>query len=139
MRRLLTFLGAAVVGLVGIVAVHGRPKALVARGRPHRTATLAPRLPTAQATAVGPLENYGFGRIAVEVTAASGHITDVKVVTLKTLDAYSTELADYALPRLRAEILRAQGLPIRVISGATYTSEGYAYSLQAALRKLERA
>jgi uncharacterized protein with FMN-binding domain len=139
MRRLLTFLGAAVVGLVGIVAVHGRPRGLIAGRRARHHLTTRPRLPAARVTAVGPAENYGFGRIAVAVTAADGRITDVRVVTLKTLDAYSAELADYALPRLRAEILRAQGLPIRVISGATYTSEGYAYSLQAALRKLEQA
>jgi len=138
MKRLLTFLGAAVVGLVGIVAVHGRPRVLVAGKRYRRHVVARPRLPIAPTTALGPTENYGFGRIAVEVVTANGRITDVKVVSLATLDAYSMELADYALPRLRAEILHAQGLPIRVISGATYTSEGYAYSLQAALRKLER-
>jgi len=34
---------------------------------------------------------------------------------------------------LDAEVLRAQGLPIDVVTGATYTSEAYATSLQAVL------
>jgi uncharacterized protein with FMN-binding domain len=63
----------------------------------------------------------------------------LKVVAVKTLDAYFAELAEYVLPGLCAEILRAEGLPILAISYATYTSEGYAYSLQAALRDRQRA
>jgi uncharacterized protein with FMN-binding domain len=37
---------------------------------------------------------------------------------------------------LTAEVLSAQSAGINAISGATYTSEGYAQSLQAALDKL---
>jgi uncharacterized protein with FMN-binding domain len=37
---------------------------------------------------------------------------------------------------LRAEVLSAQGATINGISGATYTSESYAQSLQSALDKL---
>ena len=36
---------------------------------------------------------------------------------------------------LRSETLQAQSAEINVVSGATYTSEGYASSLQAALRQ----
>ena len=37
------------------------------------------------------------------------------------------------MPLLRNETLRAQSARVDVISGATYTSEAYARSLQAAL------
>ncbi|MGI8749322.1 MAG: FMN-binding protein [Thermoleophilaceae bacterium] len=38
-----------------------------------------------------------------------------------------------AAPQLRGEALRAQSAQMDVVSGATYTSEAYARSLQAAL------
>jgi uncharacterized protein with FMN-binding domain len=37
---------------------------------------------------------------------------------------------------LRTEVLSAQSLNVNAISGATYTSDAYAQSLQAALDKL---
>jgi uncharacterized protein with FMN-binding domain len=40
------------------------------------------------------------------------------------------------IPLLRNEILSAQSARISGISGATYTSEAYAYSVQAALDTL---
>ena len=39
----------------------------------------------------------------------------------------------YAAPMLRQESLTAQSARIDIVSGATYTSEGYAQSLQSAL------
>ena len=36
---------------------------------------------------------------------------------------------------LRTEALQAQSAEINVVSGATYTSEGFASSLQAAIRQ----
>jgi uncharacterized protein with FMN-binding domain len=43
------------------------------------------------------------------------------------------EISNYAAPRLRDEALQAQSANIDVVSGATYTSQGYIKSLQAAL------
>jgi len=45
----------------------------------------------------------------------------------------SVELSKFATPTLRTETLKAQDAKIDVVSGATYTSDAYAQSLQAAL------
>ena len=46
---------------------------------------------------------------------------------------YSAEISDYVAPYLRQMALEAQSADIDLISGATYTSDGYARSLQSAL------
>ena len=88
------------------------------------------------ATAVGQTENYGYGTMSVKVTVAQNHIVNVKVNSLTTLESYSQQLAQYAVPILKAEVLKAQGTRISALTGATYTSEAYAYSIQSALDKL---
>ena len=50
----------------------------------------------------------------------------------------SQMIAQYAAPILRSEALTAQSAQINLVSGATYTSEGYAQSLQAALDQARR-
>jgi uncharacterized protein with FMN-binding domain len=45
----------------------------------------------------------------------------------------SAEISQYAGPQLRQEALQAQSANINVVSGASYTSQGYAQSLQGAL------
>ena len=47
--------------------------------------------------------------------------------------ARSAEISQYVAPVLRSEALAAQGAQIDTVSGATYTSDAYAQSLQAAL------
>jgi uncharacterized protein with FMN-binding domain len=50
----------------------------------------------------------------------------------------SARISQAAGPRLRQEALSAQSANIDVVSGATYTSEGYAQSLQGALDQIGR-
>ena len=45
----------------------------------------------------------------------------------------STQIAQYAAPQLRSEVLVAQSAKVDAVSGATYTSQGYLQSLQVAL------
>ena len=52
-----------------------------------------------------------------------------------TTGSYSAEISDYVAPYLRQMALQAQSANIDLISGATYTSDGYARSLQSALRQ----
>ena len=87
-------------------------------------------------SAVGATEQYGYGELAVKVTASGSHITDVAVTTLQTAEPYSQQLASQVIPTLRAEVLSGQSAQINGVSGATYTSQAYAMSLQAALDKL---
>ena len=45
------------------------------------------------------------------------------------------EIGNYSAPLLRQSALSKQGGGIDVVSGATYTSDGYATALQSALDK----
>ncbi len=58
------------------------------------------------------------------------------VTTLQTAEPYSQQLASQVIPALRAEVLAGQSAQINAVSGATYTSQAYALSPQAALDKL---
>lgn len=91
--------------------------------------------PTAQGTMTGPLITTRYGPVQVRVTVKSGKLTDIQAVALPT-GGKSGGIADYSAPILRREALAAQGAGIHAVSGATYTSEGYASSLQAARDQL---
>jgi uncharacterized protein with FMN-binding domain len=90
-------------------------------------------------TATGATEQYGYGELAVRVTVRSGKIINVAVPLIQTAESYSQQLAAQAFPMLRNEVLSAQSAHINGVSGATYTSQAYATSLQAALDKLHQA
>ena len=76
-----------------------------------------------------------FGDVVVRVVITSGHITDVQAVKLPTDRAYSAYVSQVAGPMLRTEALQAQSANIDIISGATYTSQSYAQSLESALQQ----
>lgn len=87
-------------------------------------------------SAVGKSEQYGYGVLATQVTVRGSQIVNVTIVTLQTDEPRSQSIADEAIPQLKREVLSAQSARINAISGATYTSEGYALSVQSALDKL---
>ena len=63
---------------------------------------------------------------------AGGKLTDVVALELPT-GRRSGQISNYAAPTLRQEALQAQSAKIDLVSGATYTSDAYTQSLQAAL------
>lgn len=71
----------------------------------------------------------------VEIIVSSGKITDVKALKLTDQGGRSVQISNYAAPILRTEALKAQSAKIDSVSGATYTSDGYATSLQSAVDK----
>ena len=83
-------------------------------------------------TVDGPVVSTRFGPIQVEVVVGSGSITDIVALQLPT-GRRSGQISDYSAPILRQEALQAQSASIDTVSGATYTSDAYARSLQAAL------
>ena len=91
---------------------------------------------TVSGTATGPSEQFGYGALSVTVTVQGGRITKVAVPSLQTAEPMSQQICQQAIPMLTSEIMSAQSLNINAISGATYTSEAYAQSLQAALNTL---
>jgi uncharacterized protein with FMN-binding domain len=78
-----------------------------------------------------------FGSVQVKVTVSGGKITDLVAVNYPHNDPRSYEISQYSIPVLQQEVLAAQGTKIDVVSGATYTSEAYAQSVQAALDALK--
>lgn len=87
-------------------------------------------------SATGTTENYGYGRLAVRATVSGNKITSLTVVGLQTQESYSYQIAQQAIPMLKNEVLSAQSYKVNGVSGATYTSLAYLYSLQSALDKL---
>jgi uncharacterized protein with FMN-binding domain len=70
------------------------------------------------------------------VTVTGGRITNVQPVVDNAFDPRSAQINSYAEPQLQSETIEAQSANINGVSGATYTSQAYVQSLQAALDKL---
>jgi uncharacterized protein with FMN-binding domain len=75
-----------------------------------------------------------YGTMQVTAVVRAGKLTDVGVLQ-ETDGGRSHQIDDASIPILRSEALSAQGANIDVVSGATFTSQGYAQSLQTALDK----
>jgi len=63
----------------------------------------------------------------------AGRITYVQFLLLPFDRRRSAEISQYAAPRLHDEVLQVQSAQIDSLSGATYTSDAYAQSVQSAL------
>lgn len=87
----------------------------------------------ATVTVRGPVVATRYGPVQVEAVLTSGRLTAVTAVQTPDGDDDSRQINRYAVPRLTAEALAAQSAAIDTVSGATWTSNGYRQSLQAAL------
>ena len=151
MKRAAWYLAAgAVAGFAGVIGLHGRTAPAAPRaagGAPGRsqpgpsapsassgTGPVAGTSPTRSVT--GAMEQFGYGDLAVRVTVSRNRITNVTVPALQTTEPFSHQLSEQAIPLLKSQVLAADGASINGVSGATFTSEAYATSLQAALDKL---
>ncbi len=76
---------------------------------------------------------YGPVQVAIDVQA--GKITDVKALQYPVDRPRSQFINSQAIPLLRSEVLQAQSANINLISGATFTSNAFASSLQAAIKQ----
>lgn len=74
-----------------------------------------------------------YGPVQVRVTVSGGKITQVDVPTYPTESFRDQEINQQAVPQLVSETLSAQSAKIDMVSGATFTSDGYEQSLQSAL------
>ena len=88
-----------------------------------------------------------FGELKVVITVkkttigkkVTRKITAVSVPVYPNHTGRSQYISENAIPILRSEALRAQSAKIDLVSGATYTSEAFASSLQSAILKAHRA
>ena len=86
----------------------------------------------ATTTIDGPVVTTRFGPVQVEIVVADGQLQDVVALQLPS-GGHSGRISDASEPILREEALAAQSARIDTVSGATYTSDAYTRSLQAAL------
>jgi uncharacterized protein with FMN-binding domain len=84
-------------------------------------------------TVTGSVAQTRWGPVQVQLTVAGGKITAVQVVQYPDSNGRDQEINAQALPILVKETLSAQSAKIDMVSGATYTSDGYLTSLQSAL------
>ena len=88
-------------------------------------------------TADGTVVNYNYGNLSVSVTVSSGKVTRVGIASLDDFGVpRSEEIDQQSIPILEQEAVQAQSANIQGVSGASYTSQGFEQSLQAALRTL---
>jgi uncharacterized protein with FMN-binding domain len=104
-----------------------------ASGGPAAPATTTP---AASRSATGQVVQYRFGQLSVTVTEQAGRITGLQMASLSETDARSVFIDDQAIPLLRQQVLAAQNANIDGVSGATFTSQAYAQSVQSALDQL---
>jgi uncharacterized protein with FMN-binding domain len=97
---------------------------------------------TVQVDRYGPLEVTIVVRKTTTITGSKTKVSR-KIVGL-SIPVYPNEsgrsqyISQNALPILRSEALKAQSASVNMISGATYTSESFAQSLQSAILKASR-
>jgi uncharacterized protein with FMN-binding domain len=90
----------------------------------------------AERTVTGAVADTRYGPVQVQIRVVGTAVREITAVQLPSDRRRSAEISTEAEPLLRQEALTAQSAQIDVVSGATYTSEGYAQSLQSALDQL---
>ena len=162
MRRSTMIAGGAVLGVAAVivlprpstpqqVAVAGNAAATgSASGAGAATAAAATRTtgtpasssstratPTKRAsrTVTGSLATDQYGQLQVKLSVKNGRITKVGFTTFVANDGHSVQIDQSAAPVLIRETIAAQSAHIQGVSGATYTSNAYQQSLQAAIDK----
>lgn len=84
-------------------------------------------------TYTGGAANTRYGPVQVQITVSGGVIADVQVTDYPHSDRRDQEINQRALPILVSETTQTQSSRIDMVSGATYTSQGYIASLQSAI------
>jgi uncharacterized protein with FMN-binding domain len=91
--------------------------------------------PATTKTVAGDVSATRYGPVQVQVTVKNGKVTAVTATQYPSGDSRSQQINAYAIPVLNQEALQAKSANVHMISGATYTSDGYIASLQSALIK----
>ena len=86
-------------------------------------------------TATGDAVGTQYGNVQLKVTVKGGRITNIEALQLPSNDPKSQQIGAYAEPLLTQSALSRQDGTVDAVSGATYTSNGYAAALQSALDK----
>ena len=74
-----------------------------------------------------------YGPVQVKITVSSGKITTAEVLQVPWSNGQDQMINSNAVPILNQEAVDAQSSSIDMVSGATFTSQGYIGSLQSAI------
>lgn len=135
MKRPIAAVASTAAGLVTVVVLNSiaSPAAPVRSPQGTTTKTASGSAPGAVHSATGPSVQYGYGVLSVKVTLRGSRIVDVSLASIQAPESYSQQIAQQAVPILKNEVLAAQSAQVYGVSGATYTSQAYLQSLQAAI------
>lgn len=86
----------------------------------------------------GPVVTTPFSVIQVRAALRGGRLVGVETLALSGSDAHTNRLNSRAEPVLRERALEAASADVDVVTGATYTSESWRESLQAAIDEARR-
>lgn len=144
MRRLLLLVSGTAVAIVAVVAIrtHAQPPAPHPPGTPSPTLRVAVPAPSAtrhayhSGVATGALAQTDYGTVQVRVTVTGGRIVKVTALRLPHGNQMDIQLSKPAARALEQRVISAQSARVDMVSGATYTSDGYLRSLQSALDRL---
>jgi len=148
MRRIVIATGttaSAVALLLSYPTSTNRPVGALGRTA-HGTSTSAKKSPAAAPAAPGASAGVNgtfdgatsqtqFGPVQVEIVVKNNKITSANAIQYPTGNSRDVMIANYAVPTLNSAVVQAQSANISMVSGATYTSQGYLDSLQSALNQ----
>ncbi|MGA5130894.1 FMN-binding protein [Streptomyces olivoreticuli] len=137
MRRAVLTAASTTALVVLLLSLKPHHSTVIAAGVPRPAGSPSPGAASGSSTGTftGDPVDTRYGTVQVAATLARGRLTAVKVLQVPSDNGRDQEIASYAVPRLTQEALGAQSARIDAVSGASYTSQGYAQSLQSALDK----
>ena len=84
-------------------------------------------------TVTGAAASTIYGPVQVRITVKGGKVTAAQAVVYPQDTPRDQQINAFAIPELNQEAVAASSAKIDMVSGATYTSQGYLSSLQSAL------
>ncbi|MFF1819671.1 FMN-binding protein [Kribbella sp. NPDC058245] len=133
-RRNVAVIGASGV-LVGLLFLY--PTSTNQTSSPTATAAAPGAVSTGSAngdtTVTGSSADTRYGPVQVRITVRAQRLIAVTALVYPSSGGRDQEISAFALPQLEQEAIAAQSAQIDTVSGATFTSDGYRRSLQAAL------
>jgi uncharacterized protein with FMN-binding domain len=138
MKRVLFAFAGTVTGLVLLLSFKTQPSTTAAATPPAAVSGSGGTTATATSgsgTVTGDAADTRFGPVQVRITVENGKLTSATAVEYPTENPRDQEINEYAIPTLNQEAAQAGNADIDLVSGATYTSDGYTQSLQSALDK----
>jgi uncharacterized protein with FMN-binding domain len=133
------------LGIRHNVPVIGKPSSLVSNNTSDTTSNSSGNNPPpnntgASSSAVykdgtytGSVADAYYGNVQVSATVSGGKLTDVTFLQYPNTHATSVVINQQAMPYLKQEAIAAQSANVQIVSGATFTSQAFQQSLQAAL------